>query len=400
MKLYSFQRFDRSIAIPELADGFDPSLEANEKGMEPVTAWTEEVDAGIYEIHISITALCDIERLFVFTGRKQLREIISLKAGECFAGVYYQSVTDIIPRFHDREYSVKNLFFTICTEKTEDFRIDFSSCYAVPAPEIPRIFLCGDSTVTEHTGEIPYHPGACYAGWGQALPAFLMGDVAVENQAHCGLTTETFRMEGHFDIVRRNVRPGDICLIQFGHNDQKLTHLLPDHEYIPNLCRLVKELQAEGARCVLVSPLGRNIWTGNGEYLDLLGDYTAAVEKTAADLGIPWINLHGFSTALIRQFGLQKAKNYFHPGDYTHCNEYGAYHFACFAAWELGRIFPETIRDVKPMAGFTPPENLWENLHVGSYRPPSGSQKEAFDTMEKSTEALLRIIREAKEGRT
>lgn len=404
MKSYDFRIFDRSEAgqdrylpaIPELSDGFDASLDVRVKGMTPVTAWTENVQPGIYAVHIAIVALRNIEKLYLFTGRKQLREILSLKKGECFMRTYYQSVAEIIPRYHNEEHPVEHLFFTVCTDNPKAVYLDLHTSYAVPAPEAMRIFLCGDSTVTEHAGGIPYHPGACYAGWGQALPAFLTGAVAVENQAHCGLTTEAFREEGHFDIVKRNIRSGDLCLFQFGHNDQKLPHLLPHREYLPNLCRFLQEIREKGAHGVLVSPLGRNIWNADGTYLDLLKEYAEAIEEAAQLTGTPWINLHGFSTDFIRQHGMEAAKGYFYPGDYTHCNEYGAYTFAGYVAGELGRIFPDALPCVQSKKNFVPPKGLWDMMETGQSHASVKSQREQFDSMEKSTSALLNIIAEAK----
>jgi len=37
----------------------------------------------------------------------------------------------------------------------------------------------------------------------------------------------------------------------------------------------------------------------------------------------------------IKSCGLEESKKYFHPGDYTHSNDYGAYLFASFVAAEV-----------------------------------------------------------------
>ena len=127
-----------------------------------------------------------------------------MKCGESLERVYYLSLTEIIPRFHQEIYPAEHLFFTFCTRHPGALQVE--ARWQAPERPVTRIFLCGDSTVTDHASELPYHPGACYGAWGQDLPAFLAGDFAVENQAHCGLTTETFRREGHFDIVKKEIR--------------------------------------------------------------------------------------------------------------------------------------------------------------------------------------------------
>ena len=62
------------------------------------------------------------------------------------------------------------------------------------APDVRRIWVCGDSTVTDQTANLPYAPGTSYCGWGQMLPAYLP-DVCITNHAHSGLTTESFTSE-------------------------------------------------------------------------------------------------------------------------------------------------------------------------------------------------------------
>ena len=86
-------------------------------------------------------------------------------------------------------------------------------------------------------------PGGCYSSWGQCLAYFIGESTAIDNQAHSGLTTETFRNEGHYDIVKKNIRPGDFCLFQFGHNDQKLAHLQAQTGYKENLMNYVNEIR-------------------------------------------------------------------------------------------------------------------------------------------------------------
>ena len=433
MAEYGFRRFaweklsqgedNCLLAVPELSDGFDLSLPQGKPGLglTPVSYCTENVPFGIYQVSLSFTAMEDIPKLYLFTGRRQLREVCSMKKGECFSAVYYQSAAEIIPRYHAKAYPARHLFFTLCTEKPGDIRL--GECRAYPADgEAFRIFLCGDSTVTDHPSEIPYHPGACYGAWGQALPAFLTGAAAVENQAHCGLTTEDFRGEGHWKLVLRHLKGGDICLFQFGHNDQKLPHLWPNGEYPGNLSRFVRETREKGAFPVLVTPLGRNTWTKDQTYLDLLGEHAQAVRDVGEALDVPVIDLHGYSIQWIKAQGMEACRSYFHPGDYTHTNDYGAVLFARWIAGELAKVFPEKLRadgrgaSFAPASGsspgsgsflgekegFVPPPDLWEMLGQGQ---PAGKRKgtplqdkEQFDQMEKSTAGLLEMIAQAKKG--
>lgn len=400
---YHFQPFTHSsdthapaLSIPELSDGFDPSLEPPVEGMIPVSFFTEELPFGTYAVHIALEATEDIDRLFLFTGRKLLREILSLRQGERYEQTFYQSVAEIIPRYHEGVYPVQHLFFTYCTSRPESVRV--GNCYAKADADVPVVWFCGDSTVTDQSSEIPYHPGACYASWGQALPAFLRGRIAVENQSHCGLTTETFRNEGHMELVKKHIRPGDVCLIQFGHNDQKLPHLLADREYPVNLRRYVSEVKAAGATPVLVTSLGRNIWNTDGTYHELLAEHSQAVKDVAAEADIACIDLHDFSVRFLVAHGMDVSCGYFHPGDYTHTNEYGAYLFASYIAGELHRLYPSSFEPVANPVAFVPPANLWATLEQKNNRATGTEEKEQFDCMEKSTAALLEALRAAKEA--
>lgn len=408
------------LSIPELSDGFDSSLEPPVNGLLPVSYYTDAVPAGTYAIHIVLEAAMDLPQIFLFTGRKQLRDIISLKKGERYEKTFYQSAAEIIPRYHQDAYQVRHLFFTFCAgttgidtnlkpaayeitqpayeqaAHTNKDAISVISCYAEPAPGIPVIYLCGDSTVTDQSSQIPYHPGACYSSWGQALPAFLDSRTAVENQAHCGLTTETFREEGHMGIVKRYIRPGDYCLIQFGHNDQKLPHLLADREYPVNLKRYIQEVRAARATPVLVTSPGRNIWKPDGAYHELLAEHTDAVKQVAEETGTCFIDLHDFTVKHIISNGPEASCGYFYPGDYTHTNEFGAFQSAAFIARQLQCLYPETFSCRRTLPSFTPPPHLWDTLAQSGIRKAGTGQKEQFDAMEKSTAALLKAIETAK----
>lgn len=73
----------------------------------------------------------------------------------------------------------------------------------------PTVYMAGDSTVTDQPGDYPYYPGTCYCGWGQMLPAYFDTRVAVSNHSHSGLTTDSFRKEGHYAVISQYSKPGD-----------------------------------------------------------------------------------------------------------------------------------------------------------------------------------------------
>ena len=232
----------------------------------------------------------------------------------------------------------------------------------------PALYLMGDSTVTDQPAEVPYAPGATYAGWGQMLPNWLRKQYCVSNHAHSGLSTETFREKGHFDLMRGLLRPGDLVLIQFGHNDQKRLHLAADTGYTENLLRYIREIRAAGAVPVLVTPLARNTWASETEYNDMLAPFATAMKQIGHAENVPVLDLHAAMKEALCRVGMDAARQWFHPCDYTHTNDFGAYMAAGFVASALcraGMARPEAIPEwpvhdpltvLEAPPGLTPPD--------------------------------------------
>ncbi len=80
-----------------------------------------------------------------------------------------------------------------------------------PAPQTLRLFLAGDSTVTDQDAS-----GYPYTGWGQALPALFKHDVCVDNHAVSGRSSKSFVDEGRMDVILTEMKAGDFLFIQFG----------------------------------------------------------------------------------------------------------------------------------------------------------------------------------------
>ncbi|MBQ1486050.1 MAG: pectin esterase, partial [Muribaculaceae bacterium] len=55
--------------------------------------------------------------------------------------------------------------------------------------------------------------------WGQLLGDFLPG-VTVCNHAKAGRSTKSFLAEGRLQALDGQIKPGDLVLIQFAHNDE------------------------------------------------------------------------------------------------------------------------------------------------------------------------------------
>lgn len=238
------------------------------------------------------------------------------------------------------------------------------------------LYLMGDSTVTDQPAQIPYAPGSTYAGWGQMLPVYLGEQCCVSNHAHSGLSTETFRDRGHYDLMYPLLRPGDLVLIQFGHNDQKRLHLAADTGYRANLLRYIREIRANRACPVLVTSLARNTWASETEYNDMLLPFAEAMKRIGREENVPVLDLHGAMKEAICRVGMDAARVWFHPCDYTHLNDFGAYMAAGFVAEELVRagLAAQTSVPAWPVHAPLDEPEAPPAEELGGLIPPAGSK--------------------------
>ncbi|MBO4558662.1 MAG: rhamnogalacturonan acetylesterase [Lachnospiraceae bacterium] len=290
-------------------------------GLVPVLFKADVPEEGNYLVKVVISVQEDTDGM-LFLGRRRLVLKRHFKKGSAFAGTYPVNVAPFIPRgkeevFEDRSVDVALVGRGLVLKSIE-----------IKKSGVPCIYIAGDSTLTDQSAVYPYDPAWSYSGWGQMLQYFVGNGMAVSNHAHSGLTTESMRSEGHYAILSDRIKKGDICLFQFGHNDQKLDSLKAFEGYTANLKRYIAEIKGKDAIPVIVSPLARNTWKGDGTYNDLLEEYARACEALAAEEKVPYIDLHAFSMDFVMKNGREIARRWYFPSDYTHTNDYGAYLFA------------------------------------------------------------------------
>ena len=210
---------------------------------------------------------------------------------------------------------------------------------------MPAIFIIGDSTVEDNTPP--------FRGWGWALPRYVKEGVEVRNHALSGTSTRSFRDKGLWDPVEQALSAGDLLLIQFGHNDEKddERHTDPDTTYPENLLRYCRAASDRGAHPVLLTPVSRRFFVGDGAMLYTHGEYPRAVRKLAAEKGVPLCDLKKDSRELYLKLGEEKTAELFvrlAPGenpdfpdghdDKTHFNAYGADRICSLVAGEMRHI--------------------------------------------------------------
>lgn len=357
---------DAQLLIPEINSGFVPFWWYEGKNLpgRSIPQWFKaDVDPGQYRVTLTLSATGEGGEVLLFTGRRRLCWRGTLKAGE---QVTVSALCDVSPVIASGggDAAISDL------GRMEDTSLDIavvdgSLAEVQVQPWSGRsLWIMGDSTVTDQPAQVPYAPGTSYAGWGQMLPVFLGEQYCVVNHAHSGLSTETFRQRGHYDLMRERLRPGDLVLIQFGHNDQKRKHLAAEGGYTENLTRYIRELRGLGTVPVLVTSLARNTWKDPSTYNDLLASYAAAVKKLGSAMDVPVLDLHGRMKDAVCQAGMEGARVWYCPCDFSHTNDFGAYMAAGFVAEGLERagLAKETAAPAWPVHGPLdlpkPPEGL------------------------------------------
>ena len=361
------RREQELLRLPELNSGFEPvwwyqdeditQVEMREEGCLIADCTGREWDRagrripllfkadrkaeGNYRIRIELTGCAESgEEALLFLGRRHLAWKGTLKCGQRQTVEGIVNVCAIVPRGKTEGYPDTAVDIALVGRGAAllEVRIEPVSC--------PTIYIGGDSTVTDQSADYPYAPGVSYSGWGQMLSAYLDERIAVSNHAHSGLTTESFREEGHYSILYERLKPGDYVLLQFAHNDQKLDHLKAEEGYRENLDRYISEIRKKGAYPILVTPIARNTWKGlDGSYNDLLAEYAEAVKRLGSERKVPVIDLHAASKAFVLVKGLEGAKQWFFPNDFTHSNDYGAYQAAGWVAQGLAGFVGKTGLD-------------------------------------------------------
>ncbi len=205
--------------------------------------------------------------------------------------------------------------------------------------DVPTIYLLGDSTVCDQMGEP-------YASWGQMLPRFFKPTVAVANHAESGETVAASNARGRFEKILSLIKPGDVFIVQFGHNDMKEKAKDPDaaSKYKAGLIAWANAIKAKGATPVIVTPMNRHTFQ-DGRVINSLEEYPQMAREAAAETGAALIDLNAQSKILYEAFGETGSLHLFeHNADYT---QKDATHHSPFGAYELARIIIQGLIDDK-----------------------------------------------------
>ena len=176
------------------------------------------------------------------------------------------------------------------------------------AQKKPTLFLIGDSTMAnkENPDKNPEH------GWGQVLDQFFTTGIEIQNHAMNGRSSKSFRTEGRWNTIEKQLKKGDFVIIQFGHNDQKVKDSTkftnPHTQYRANLERYVKEARAKGAIPILMTSIVRRNFNENGVLVDTHKEYPLIVRLVADDLHVPFVDMQLLTEQLEVSYGPENSK--------------------------------------------------------------------------------------------
>jgi lysophospholipase L1-like esterase len=212
-------------------------------------------------------------------------------------------------------------------------------------PHLPTLFLVGDSTVRNGHGDGAHGQW----GWGEPLVEFFdTTKINVVNRAIGGRSSRTYITEGHWDDTLALIKPGDIVLFQFGHNDSgPLDDPARARGTIPGVGEETREIEnpilkyretvhtsgwymgkyvtdtlAKGAIPILCSPIPRKIWK-DGKIVRNADNYGGWARQVALDKHVAFIDLNAIIAQHYDALGEQKVEPLF-ADPHTHTSRAGA----------------------------------------------------------------------------
>ncbi len=210
------------------------------------------------------------------------------------------------------------------------------------AVSLPQILIAGDSTSNNGAN----------LGWGSHLASFFdPTKVSVVNLGRAGLSARTYTTGGNWARVASQIHPGDVVLIQFGHNDINIPGG-PAKDTVKNrssvegigeetvevtaangrtetvytfghyLRQFIADSKAKGGIPVLFSLTVRNEWT-DGKVERGFGNYGLWTAQQAKASGVDFVDFTNIVADQYDKMG-KAAVTPWYPKDTTHSSPEGA----------------------------------------------------------------------------
>jgi lysophospholipase L1-like esterase len=206
-------------------------------------------------------------------------------------------------------------------------------------PGLPTLIIAGDSTADKG-------PDAWHRGWAALLiDYFDPTKINVVNRARGGRSFRSFVHEGLWDQLLAHVKPGDIVMIQFGHNDGgdiKAANGRPDlpglgaetqtvtradgttevvHTFGWYARTWIADVRAKKATPILMSQTVYNRWT-DGHYNRKVGNIYTWMKQVADAEKVPFLDHTNLIADRYEQLGQEAVKPFF-AADPLHTTTFG-----------------------------------------------------------------------------
>jgi lysophospholipase L1-like esterase len=212
-------------------------------------------------------------------------------------------------------------------------------------PQLPSLFLIGDSTVRNGQG----HGDGGQWGWGDFLaPYFDTNRLNVVNRALGGTSSRTFYRD-QWPRVAALLKPGDFVIMQFGHNDgsaindtnrargtlkgvgdetRAITNLITGkfelvHSFGWYEKAMIAEARARGATPMVCSLIPRNAWK-QGHAARNRSDYAGWAGQIATAENVPFLDINEIIARQYDALGPDKVNALFVAGAGPHTSQAGA----------------------------------------------------------------------------
>ncbi|MBQ3752172.1 MAG: rhamnogalacturonan acetylesterase [Prevotella sp.] len=220
--------------------------------------------------------------------------------------------------------------------------------------KVPTIYLCGNSTVVDQNSEP-------WASWGQMITRWFGPEVAISNHAESGLTARTFIAGGRLDKILTTLKPGDLLIAEFGHNDEKEKRPGDGawYHYVYNLKIFIDQVRQKGADIVFCTPTQRRAFEADNKTIkNTHGEFPAAMKSVAEREKVPVIDLNLMTKTFFETLGFENSKRALvhYPkelygrelADNTHFNPYGAYEVAKCVVMGMKQLQLPIVKYLRP----------------------------------------------------
>lgn len=238
-------------------------------------------------------------------------------------------------------------FDEFLSARGKDVAADKFAWLRLPVPRdrrLPSLILVGDSTVRNGRGDGQEKGGQW--GWGDYLaPYFDTDKINVVNRAVGGTGVQTY-MATHWDDTLGLMKPGDIVMIQFGHNDNPPRGPLPgigeetaerenprtkeketEHTWGWYLRKYLADIRAKGATPVICSLIPRKTWGKDGKIARSKDTFAGWAQQVAANEKVDFVDLNELIAEHYDAIGHDEVMKLFPPvtpDEHTHTNRDGA----------------------------------------------------------------------------